>query len=60
MDIEKRYMNAQEELEDLRKHVKELRVKYKNSMNEIKNLNHEFEDDKENLYEDLKRANGGK
>ena len=54
MDIEKRYMNAQEELEDLRKHVKELRVTYKNSMNEITNLNHEFEDDKENLYEDLR------
>ena len=54
MDIEKRYMNAQEELEDLRKHVKELRVKYKNSMIEIKNLNHEFEDEKENLYEDLR------
>lgn len=54
MNIEKKYLNGQEELEDLRKHVKDLRVKYKNSMAEIKNLNHEFEDEKENLYEDLR------
>ena len=54
MNIEKKYQNAQEEIEDLRRIVKELRIKFKDSMLEIKNLNHEFEDEKENMYEDLR------
>lgn len=54
-DIEKKYQNGQEELEDLRKKVKDLRSTYKNTMLEIQNLNHEFEDEKENLFEDLRQ-----
>ncbi|OMJ67273.1 hypothetical protein SteCoe_35611 [Stentor coeruleus] len=54
LNIEKKYQNAQEELEDLRKTVKDLRAQYNSTMLEIKNLNHEFENEKENLYEDIR------
>ena len=57
MNMEKKYQSAQDELEDLRKIVKDLRGKYKGTMNEIKQANHEFEDQKEEIYEDLRGLN---
>jgi kinesin family protein 3/17 len=57
MNMEKKYQSAQDELEDLRKIVKDLRGRYKGIMNEIKQANHEFEDQKEGIYEDLRGLN---
>ena len=57
LNIEKKYQSVQEEIEDLRECVKDLRNKYKNSMTEIKFLNHEIEAEKEDLYENLREKN---
>lgn len=57
LNIEKKYQSAHEELDDLRNIVKELRNKYKATMNDIKNANHYIEDEKENIYEDLRFVN---
>ena len=57
LNMEKKYQNAQDELDDLRKIVKELRGKYKNIMNEIQQANHDFESQKEGIYEDLRGLN---
>lgn len=52
--LDKKYQDGQEEIEDLRRIVKDLRVKYKGTIQEINQLNHEIEYQKEDIYEDLR------
>lgn len=51
---EKNYQNLQEEVEDLRKVIKKLRLKYKSSVQEIEDLNREHEYDREALLDTIR------
>ncbi|CAG9314722.1 unnamed protein product [Blepharisma stoltei] len=51
---EKEYQNLQEEVDDLRKVIMKLRLKYKSSLAEIEDLNHEHEIEKEGLLETIR------
>ncbi|CAG9323806.1 unnamed protein product [Blepharisma stoltei] len=51
---EKQYQNLQEEVDDLRKVIMKLRLKYKSSLAEIDDLNHENEQEKEGLLETIR------
>lgn len=51
---EKQYANMQDELEDLRKVSKQLKVKCKAANSELNDINHEFELEKEEILENFR------
>lgn len=51
MHVEKNYQTLQEEVEDMRKLIKKFRQKYKQAVDEIKDLNSEHTRDKAELFE---------
>lgn len=53
MLVEKNYQTLQEEVDDMRKLIKKFRIKYKQAVNEIKDLNAEHNKEKQDLFETL-------
>jgi hypothetical protein len=51
---EKNYKNLQEEVDDMRNVIKQLRFKYKQSLDEIKDLEHENQLNREDLLENIR------
>jgi len=57
LTVEQNYANAQEELEHLRKKVKELQKKYNSHKHELQDIEAEHEYEKENLIDSLREVN---
>lgn len=53
MLVEKNYQTLQEEVEDMRKLIKKFRVKYKEAVTEIKDLNTEYTKERADLFESI-------
>ncbi len=53
MHVERNYQNLQEEVEDMRKLIKKFRLKYKEAVTEIKDLNSEHNRERAELFETL-------
>lgn len=50
MLVEHNYQSLQEELDDMRKLITKLRTKYKQAVCEIKDINIEYNKDKQDLF----------
>ena len=51
MMVEKNYQSLQEEVEDMRKLIQKLRVKYKQAQSEVHDLNREHNREKQELFQ---------
>jgi len=51
--VEKNYQSMQEEVDDMRQLLKKLRTKYKEALNEIKDLNTENTKERQELWEEI-------
>ncbi len=56
MLVEKNYQSLQEEVEDMRKLIQKLRVKYKQANTEIKDINREHNREKQELFQQIKES----
>ena len=54
--VEKNYQSLQEEVDDMRKLIQKLRVKYKQAQSEIKDLNREQNREKQELFAQIKES----
>lgn len=52
--VEKQYLNLQEEVEEQRELIKQLRIKYKQASSEVKDLGHEHQLQKEALLDNVR------
>ncbi len=53
MLVEKNYQSLQEEVDDMRRLIKKFRLKYKQAVNEIKDLNAEHNKERTELFETI-------
>lgn len=53
MHVEKNYLTLQDEVEDMRKLIKRFRTKYKQAIDEIKDLNAEHNKERADLFESI-------
>jgi hypothetical protein len=53
MLVEKNYQTLQEEVDDMRKLIKKFRIRYKQAVNEIKDLNTEYNKEKQEYFETI-------
>jgi predicted nucleic acid-binding Zn-ribbon protein len=53
MNVEKNYQSLQEEVDDMRRLIKKFRLKYKQAVNEIKDLNAEHNKERAELFETI-------
>ena len=51
--VEKNYQTLQEEVEDMRRLIKKFRLKYRQAVNEIKDLNAEHNKERTELFETI-------
>jgi NurA-like 5'-3' nuclease len=56
MMVEKNYQSLQEEVEDMRKLIQKLRVKYKQAQTEVSDLNREHNREKQELFQQTKES----
>jgi len=56
MLVEHNYQSLQEELDDMRKLITKLRTKYKQAVSEIKDINIEYNKDKQDLFSQVKES----
>jgi NurA-like 5'-3' nuclease len=56
MMVEKNYQSLQEEVEDMRRLIQKLRVKYKQAQNEVADLNREHNREKQELFQQTKES----
>ena len=56
MLVEQNYQSLQEEVDDMRKLIRKLRVKYKQAMNEINDINLEHSKEKQELFSQIKES----
>lgn len=54
--VERNYQSLQEEVDDMRKLIQKLRVKYKQGQNEVKDLNREHNHEKQELFGQIKES----
>ena len=54
--VERNYQSLQEEVDDMRKLIQKLRVKYKQGQNEVKDLNREHNHEKQEIFGQIKES----